>query len=447
MGGGALGLATILVTLTVSPHTASAVPSYARQTGQPCAACHTAFPELTPFGRQFKLGGYTLNGTRCGDVAALVREANKKDDDKSSEPQYPFSGMIVSTFTHTAKPQDIDAAAHFGENNNLQMQEASVFYGGQVYCNVGAFVQGTYEYADQRFFLDNADIRYADRAKIGGTDVVYGITANNNPTVQDVWNSTPTWGFPYVDSNIAPGPSNNTMIEGTFSGRVGGVGAYAFIDNQLYAELSAYGAFNSRTLTTFGLDPNDPTSRVDGAAPYWRLAYERSWDSNSLMFGTFGMLADVKPDPMASATDRFTDIGIDAQYQYITDLHAFTLKASYIWENEKLDASGGGTKDHLDSFRLSGTYVYDRMVSLQAGYFDLHGSTDANFFDSPTGSPDSRGYTVDVGYMPFNKGGPEAYPWVNGRIGVQWNRFTEVDGESAHAGDNDSVVAYLWVAF
>jgi len=34
-----------------------AVPSFARQTGMACAACHTVFPELTPFGREFKLNG------------------------------------------------------------------------------------------------------------------------------------------------------------------------------------------------------------------------------------------------------------------------------------------------------------------------------------------------------------------------------------------------------
>ena len=41
---------------------ASALPSFARQTGQPCGACHVDFPGLTPFGRQFKMGGYTLGG-------------------------------------------------------------------------------------------------------------------------------------------------------------------------------------------------------------------------------------------------------------------------------------------------------------------------------------------------------------------------------------------------
>ena len=61
---------------------ASALPSYARQTGQPCAACHTAFPQLTPFGRRFKLGGYTLEG---GSFSPFIP---------------PVAAMIQSTFTH-----------------------------------------------------------------------------------------------------------------------------------------------------------------------------------------------------------------------------------------------------------------------------------------------------------------------------------------------------------
>ena len=36
------------------------VPSYARQTGLACSACHYQFLTLTPFGRKFKLNGYTL---------------------------------------------------------------------------------------------------------------------------------------------------------------------------------------------------------------------------------------------------------------------------------------------------------------------------------------------------------------------------------------------------
>ena len=45
------------------PGAALAVPSYARQTGLACEACHTVFPQLTPFGRTFKASGYTLFNT------------------------------------------------------------------------------------------------------------------------------------------------------------------------------------------------------------------------------------------------------------------------------------------------------------------------------------------------------------------------------------------------
>ena len=53
-------LATDIVAVALAP-SAFALPSFAQQTGQPCSTCHVgAFgPQLTPFDRSFKLGGYT----------------------------------------------------------------------------------------------------------------------------------------------------------------------------------------------------------------------------------------------------------------------------------------------------------------------------------------------------------------------------------------------------
>ena len=48
--------------------------------------------------------------------------------------------------------------------------------------------------------------------KIGGKDLIYGLTLNNNPTIQDAWNTLPGWGFPYTDSDYAPGPGASTLI-------------------------------------------------------------------------------------------------------------------------------------------------------------------------------------------------------------------------------------------
>src|SRR6516165_12511619 len=108
------------------PRPAASLPLYARQTGQPCATCHTAFLELTPFGRRFKLGGYTLGG---GDWNGP-----------------PFAVMLQApTYTHTQAGQEGGAAPHFGPTHNFAFQQASLFTGGRITDNLGAFIQGTYD--------------------------------------------------------------------------------------------------------------------------------------------------------------------------------------------------------------------------------------------------------------------------------------------------------------
>src|SRR5215472_3940627 len=164
---GAVGF-TALLALGVSSRRAFSIPLYARQTGQPCATCHTAFLELTPFGRRFKLGGYTLGG---GDWTGP-----------------PFAVMLQApTYTHTEAGQEGGAAPHFGTNNNFAFQQVSLFTGGRITANLGAFIQGTYDGVARRFGWDNTDIRFAKSINVDGHTLLWGVTANNNPTVQDVW--------------------------------------------------------------------------------------------------------------------------------------------------------------------------------------------------------------------------------------------------------------------
>jgi hypothetical protein len=463
---GAVGLASLASGLFAGIPTASALPSYARQTGQPCATCHTAFPELTPYGRQFKLGGYTAGGTRCGDLGLSgYLDGSLKDAPPAPEPQIPIS-VMTEPYTFT----NVKSKLALPDNNNYStVQQSSVFVGGQLYCNIGAFVQMTYDRPGVTFSWDLTDIRYAKTGTISGTNITYGITANNAPTVQDVWNSTPIWSFPYIGSEIAPGPAAATMIEGTWAGRVGGTGAYVWINNLIYAEFTAYGSLDPRTLTTLGVDPTDGTPRFAGAAPYWRIAIEKTWDKNSLMFGTFGMVADVQPvgagvTPSAVSfpqKDHFTDIGVDSQYQYIGDIHAFTVRASYIWERQQLNAefANGGSNNpvnELNSFKVSASYIYDHTISITGGYFAIWGTTDATLYaNSANGSPNSNGWIADVAYLPFSHGGPDLWPWLNARIGVSYTHYDKFDGTTNNvdqvpglkASGNDTVFLYTWFAF
>ena len=62
--GALLCLMPLVVGLVVAPPEAMAVPSFARQTGMACEACHTVYPELTHFGRVFKANGYLLSNVK-----------------------------------------------------------------------------------------------------------------------------------------------------------------------------------------------------------------------------------------------------------------------------------------------------------------------------------------------------------------------------------------------
>ena len=74
-------------------------------------------------------------------------------------------------------------------------QQASLFYAGRIAPNFGAFVQMTYDGTAGTFGWDNTDIRYARLAE--RQSLLWGISFNNNPTVQDLWNTTPAWQSPF----------------------------------------------------------------------------------------------------------------------------------------------------------------------------------------------------------------------------------------------------------
>ncbi len=471
----AAAAATIVV---VSSNEARALPSFARQTGQPCGACHTDFPQLTPFGRRFKLGGYTLMGGEQTDIY-------KKTFGGSSNWIPPLSIMGVVGYTHTQADQDTTGQP-IASNNNFIAQAFSVFYGGALTDNIGAFIQATYSYPpnslNNNFTWDNADVRYANTATIGKTDITYGVTVHNNPTMQDVWNTTPAWGFPFVASNIAPTPSAATLIEGAFAQRALGVGGYAFINDMLYLELTGYKGINPRFLDRINMDGTDQPGTIDQMTPYFRAAFEPHWGDHWLMVGAFGWAARVNPqgipldlysNPLfvsqgvtppttVAGTDKYTDLGFDAQYQYITNAVRVTAKASYIREQRKLDstfAAGNSANptNNLNSFKanLSLTWGENAKVVLTGHYFSIWGTTDPILYGDSvlTGSPNSNGWIAEIAYIPWGMDRSPLWPYANARIGLQYvwyDKFNgasvNYDGNGRNARDNNTLYAYLWFA-
>ena len=419
---------------------AAALPSYARQTGQECAACHNGFPELTPYGRQFKLNGYTFSGGTL-DVP-------------------PIAAMAIPTFTHTSAPQLGGAAPHFGPNDNFAFT-GSLFYGGKIIDNVGAFVQGTYDEVPRAFHWDNLDIRYANSTVSADQEMVYGLSLNNNPSVTDLWNSTPAWGYPYISSSLTPTPAAGTLIEGGFAQQVLGLNPYLYWNRLVYVEIGGYRTLGPNSLKALGISPVG-TSSIDSLAPYWRLAVEPAWGNNTWEAGTFGMTGTLVPQRITgSGTDRLTDVGFDTQYQFLGARDSFSVQARYIFENQNLGASqdlglSTNAHNHLRSLNVKGSYYWNQTVGLTAGYFNLQGTGDPLLYGavSANAKPNTDGYVLELDYLPFNYGGPSFWPWLNVKFGLQYvhyNKFNgaskNFDGAGRNASDNDTLFAFAWVAF
>ena len=148
---------------------------------------------------------------------------------------FPLSVLFETSFTSTQSPQPGT------QNGTFQFpQDASLFLAGAWSQHVGSFVQVTYHTSDDHFSWDNTDIRYANSTKLFQKDFVYGITLNNNPTVEDLWNSTPAWGYPWILSSAAPLPTAAAIINGRLAQDVAGIGGYGMWNNHLYLAGAIY---------------------------------------------------------------------------------------------------------------------------------------------------------------------------------------------------------------
>jgi len=433
---------SILLTAATS-FEASALPSFTRQTGAACSQCHTQSfgPNLTPFGRDFKLSGYTMSNGKDSNIPAV-------------------SALVSGSFTNTNKDQS-EVPVGYNKNNNFTFDSVDAFYAGKIYGKVGAFAQLNYDGVSKAVAMDNTDIRFADNMDVMDTPVTYGISLNNNPTVQDLWNTT-AWGFPYNGSALQPGAGTSALIDGGLGAQVGGATAYTMIDNLLYLEAGGYTSLSNGIQKGIGI-PTGDRLEIDGAAPYWRMALQKDWNGHFLAVGHYGMMANVFPsrDKSMGASDRYTDIAFDATYQYMANpKHIFEVKTTYIYEDQKLSYTrltnvlNPNAKSYLNTFKFNTSYTFDQTYGVTFGYNNVKGSnvSTLNTADDGTtsydiGKPNSDYYTAELVYIPFGKSGSYLAPWLNLRTSLQYIGFAKVNGSTQRTSDNNTFMLNGMLAF
>ncbi len=423
---------------------ALAVPSFTRQLGVECKICHVSSfgPDLTPFGRDFKIHGYLWS-----KPASSV----------------PISGMVMESFTRTNRDQEKESLPKgigLQKNNNFTLDQASVFYAGPIRQNMGAFSQLTFDGVENKWGLDNTDLRLVSQGSIAGQDITYGISLNNLPMVQDPWNTGAVWGFPFHSSPIAPGPGATTLIDGGFgASQVGGESVYGMINGIVYVEAGAYQSMPNKLQGNFGVWDKDQ-NKIDGSSPYWRLAWQRSWDGQYIAIGHYGLSSRLYPaGERNNGTDSYNDTAFDVSYQYLGDLvHIFEVRSSYIQEQQVLSASkaaglSSSSAERLHTFKIDAAYTLNQSYGLTIGYNATTGtsnpaiySTDRDF--SASGSPDSEYSVVDFSYVPtLPKLGSLEWLELSLHLGASYVAYSKFNGIRTHASDLNALLLNTWLAF
>jgi len=415
------------------------VPAYSRQTGLACSSCHYQFPQLTPFGRLFKLNGYTLTGIPT--VKQPGESAGKESLSLLSIPG--VAAMVVPSLTqlNEALPGTQNGTAEFP-------QQFSIFFAGAMTPHLGAFSQFTYAAPDGTIGIDNVDLRYANKGRLAERELIYGLTLNNNPTVQDPWNTVPAWSFPFMSSETAPSSIASPLIDGGLGQQVVGLGAYTLFDNLLYGEFSVYRSAPQGTALPID---STATNTAKGVIPYWRVALEHETKATSLMLGTFGFSAHLYPEGVTGPTNRYTDVAIDAQAEFRSGTQAWIGRGTYVHETQHLFTGADNTEEKLSTGRINVSYLPNFRYGATLGYFETSGTQDAQLypsepvFGSRTGKPNTSGL---IGELDYN-------PWQNARVGVQYQAYGKFNGSSSaydvpggrSAANNNSLYVFLWFAF
>ena len=426
---------------------ASAIPAFAAQTGLPCAACHIGFPQLTPFGRIFKMEGYVLG-------------------DKNYPSIENFSAMTQAGFTHLKDKVPGGLSPDFPSNNAWSIQQTGLFFGGVLdkRIGLGAFIQGTFDGVAHQFHWDNLDIRLAQQTNLFGKPLVYGFTFNNAPGITDLWNTLPAWGYPFIPSALGVGSTAGLQIAG-LAQSVAGVGGYAALNvtpaDLIYAEADFYAPLPNHTAYALGVGPS---VGIASPAYYMRQAVQHSVGENSIEFGATELLDNPYPSGLSHGpTDGIVDLGVDTQLQHIEANQAFSLQAAYFHEAQHWGASYplGNTANLNDSLNyetVTVSYLWRQLVGATVSYTNITGGADTGLYNSGTGNangkPNTDSITTELDYYPFNRGGPKIFPWVNAKLFIEGTAYPQFnglarnyDGNGRSASANNILFTGIWLVF
>ena len=309
--------------LALSARDVYAVPSFARQTGLACSSCHTVFPELTSFGRAFKLHGYTAQG----DEGAR-RSGDRPGASVEDQPDLPPVGHVAAV-DHPHRRE----AAGYTERQRRVSATAQPLLGRRDHAAHwdlhASDVRQPRWHIWSRQHRHPLCQRHADRRE--GTRL--RPHAEQQPDGGGSVAHHPRLAVAVCQRGLgADAGGRGVDRRPVGDNRWPGSAAYGLWNKHLYGAVAVY-----RSRTSAAQQPPSSISddTIRDVAPYWRLAWQQNFGVNYLEVGTFGMFAQLFPTGVSGSTDKYTDFAFDTQFERPLGKDWLSAHVTYIYENQQ----------------------------------------------------------------------------------------------------------------
>lgn len=396
-----LGVFVAVLMIVLLPKASQAVPSYARQVQKPCTACHTIWPNLNQYGRQFKVKAYT-------DVSPDWKMITK--DRLNLLYILPVS-VRATSFLYTNEQNEV---AEIHENSTRIPDQVDLFLASRVFDYMGVFSHLAFIPGDGFEF---PVLKMAFQYPLAGNTV--GLVAFKGSSVSvDPFNSLGGRSGPITFGDEG---SPLVLTKGwTFSsldeGNMGLVAQSYFLQNRLYAAAGPMRGGRSEDVSNgilFNASSGADIASSDPIDGYFRLAWDQKLPNGAVTFGGAYYIGEQKitespavPVPFRSRVSR-TYIDASLEYNFGED-HLVEVQAVYGWGTEK-NVFGSDESRRFDGVHVEASYFYQRMVGLVATYNYLNNKNVSA--TDPTGDDKKVSeWLVSVNFL----------PWLNTKVALQY---------------------------
>ncbi len=405
-----------------------AVPSYARQTEKPCTACHTIWPNLNEYGRQFKVKAYT-------DASPDWDVINK--DRLNLFYIFPISARIMFIPYQTEQdPSGVTPAAtkpgygNGGYNaNSTEIDNMQLFVAGRIYKYAGVFTSiesGSVPNGDSsgNFNLAVAKLAFAHPLPDGGT--IGAVLFWGLPTAADPFNSLGGWDRDVAspDDETLPWVLTKGWTGSFWSGSNYGLAVHGyFLGNRLYAAVGALRGGDVSDADTLSGDfmhqlandgnPFSSAKSVNGNpfGGYARLAWDQKLSNGAVTFG--GAVYTATEDAYNANTGDAASTHVNRQYidasleQNFGPDHLVEAKAIYGFGQESgltplehgAGTLGPGDTRSFNGGAMEADYFYQRTYGIVGQYnWVTNSNVQADDFDPATSQ---HTWLVGLNYLPW----------------------------------------------